>query len=158
ALADNGKQYRAVFSNSSGSTLSGAASLFVRTRVTVPSDVDGDGLADLTVWRPANGTWFSLTSSTVFDYNLNRQIRWGSQAAGDARLMGAIDGDGRADFVVWRPGTAQTGGTFFWLTSSTNFTPAAAGAKQWGNSSLGDTPMLADMDGDGKADLVVVRP
>ena len=55
--------------------------------------------------------------------------------------------------ILWRPTT----GTWYWLTSSTNYAYASAGAKQWGNSSLGDVPMIGDVDGDGRADLLIWR-
>jgi hypothetical protein len=119
----------------------------------VPSDIDGDGLGDLVVWRPGSGTWFSLTSTSGYNYASSRAQQWGNQSAGDVPLLGDIDGDGISDLVVWRTST----GTWYWLTSSSNYNPAAAVAKQWGNASLGDQPMLADMDGDRKMDLVVWR-
>ena len=120
---------------------------------TAPNDLDGDGIADLVVWRPADGTWFSLTSTSGYNYANYRANQWGSQVQGDIPLFGDIDGDALADLIVWRP----TNGTWYWLTSSTGYNPAASGSKQWGNASLGDQPMLADMDGDRRMDLVVWR-
>jgi len=51
---------------------------------------------------------------------------------------------------VWRPSTGQ----WFWLTSTSNYT--AGFTTTWGGN--GDRPMLADFDGDGRADITVWRP
>src|SRR5688572_13992631 len=45
----------------------------------------------------------------------------------------------------------------FWLPSSTNYSYAAAGARQWGDASAGDVPLLKDLDGDGRVDFTVWR-
>jgi CSLREA domain-containing protein len=119
----------------------------------VASDLDGDGLADLTVWRAPAGMWYWLTSSSGYSYASAVGKQWGSQAAGDVPFLGDIDGDGVSDLIVWR----ASAGTWYWLTSTTGYAYASAGSVQWGNQGLGDVPMLADMDGDGKSDLVIWR-
>jgi phosphatidylserine/phosphatidylglycerophosphate/cardiolipin synthase-like enzyme len=109
---------------------------------------DGDLRADLTVWRPGTGMWYSLISST--GYTTQTARNWGTGSLGDVPLLGDVDGDGIADLIVWRPGS----GTWFWLTSSSGYT--SQGTKTWGGA--GDIPLLADIDGDRQSDLIVWRP
>jgi hypothetical protein len=153
ALTDNGKMFRAVFTNSTGTAPTTAGRLYVRSAPRPVTDLDGDRIGDLTVWRPASGTWFTLTSTSGFNYANYVFHQWGNNSLGDKPMMGDLDGDGLADLVVWRP----TDGTWYWLTSSSGYSPVSSRVRQWGNNSLGDQPMLADMDGDGLMDLVLWR-
>ena len=118
------------------------------------ADMDGDARADLVVWRPGTGTWFWLTSSSRYAYGASAAVPWGFGALGDRPLLADMDGDGKADPVIWRAST----GTWYWLQSSSGYNPLAAGSRQWGNADLGDVPLLGDIDGDRKADLIVWRP
>src|SRR5207302_73561 len=117
------------------------------------ADIDGDKIGDYIVWRASTGTWFWLTSTSGYNYASQGQKQWGSQSQGDIPLVGDIDGDGRVDLIIWRPSI----GTFFWLTSTTGYSYANQGQKQWGNQGLGDRPFITDVDGDGRADLTVWR-
>jgi FG-GAP-like repeat/Fibronectin type III domain len=115
--------------------------------IRVPSgDYDGDGKADLTVYRPATGTWFTRHSST--NYGTSAAFQWGLN--GDIPVAGDYDGDAKADFAVLRPAT----GEWFIRLSSTSY--ATSAVFQWGLP--GDVPVPGDFDGDGKTDLAVFRP
>jgi hypothetical protein len=81
-------------------------------------------------------------------------MQWGNTGLGDVPKLFDIDGDSRADLMVWRAST----GTWYWLTSSTGYAYAKAGSKQWGNKSLGDVPLVADVTGSGSPSLIVWRP
>jgi hypothetical protein len=45
--------------------------------VATPGDYDGDGRADVAVFRPSSGTWFVLKSSTG---NTSIIMQWGQQS------------------------------------------------------------------------------
>ncbi|HEY0048873.1 MAG TPA: VCBS repeat-containing protein [Pyrinomonadaceae bacterium] len=106
------------------------------------SDFDGDGTADLAVFRPGAGDWFVLNSGS----NTFTGLHFG--ASGDLPVNGDVDGDSRNDFIVFRPSI----GTWFVLRSS----DGQFAATQFGTS--GDKPVMADYDRDGKSDLAVWRP
>src|SRR4051812_22176942 len=111
--------------------------------VPIPADFDGDARTDLAVWRASTGTWYWVTSTSGFSVGSSRAAQWGNKALGDIPVAGDVDGDGKADLVVWRPAI----GTWYWLTSSSGYAVSRAGMRQWGNKALGDVPMLADFDG-----------
>jgi hypothetical protein len=119
-----------------------AAGGCMSTRSSAPTrfDFDGDGKADLSLFRPSNGVWFILNSGnasfSIFQFG---QI-------GDKPVAADYDGDGRADAAVYR------NGGWFRLKSS-NGTVDGIG---FGLPS--DIAAPADFDGDGKTDVAVFRP
>ena len=68
-------------------------------------------------------------------------------ASGDIPLAGDVDGDGKADLVVFWPTT----GVWYIARSTGGVTVAT-----WGVT--GDTPLLADFNGDGQQDPAIYRP
>ena len=150
-------------------------------------DVDDDGKADLTVFRPTTGTWYSLESTSG---NM-RSYQWGTN--GDKPMVCDYDNDGLIDYTVFRPDTGVwyikrstqvSLPVFNWgintdipmlqerhsTVSPINdrvpvvFRPSTG---TWYINSTGasiqwglpgDLPMLADFTGDGNDDLTVFRP
>lgn len=103
-------------------------------------DYDGDGKADLAIFRPADGNWYILKSST----NTYTADHFGQD--GDIPVSADYDGDGKNDEAVFRGG--------FWYRRSSS--DQSYTAIQFGQAS--DLPVPADFDGDGKAEVAVYRP
>jgi surface antigen len=134
------------------------------------ADMDGDGRPDLVLIRSANGTGTGHVE-VHFDSAASgfrqRVGNWGSTFAtdggdpGDHWQMADMDGDGRPDLVLIRSAGTGTGHV------EVHFDSAASGFRQrvgdWASTFAtdggdpGDHWQMADMDGDGRPDLVLIR-
>lgn len=109
---------------------------------TVDSDMDGDGAADIAVFRQASGQWH-LYKSVTAEYAV---LPFGT--AGDKVVPADYTGDGKADIAIFRPSTGD-----WYVLRSDDY--AFYGLK-FGME--GDIPAPGDYDGDIKVDIALYRP
>jgi len=107
------------------------------------SDFDRDGVSDIATYLASSGTWSVIVSSgtgtqtRVFGY------------AGTTPFAGDFDGDGQLDYGCYDANgipNLVTPGTWY-ITAST------AGFRKFVFGYPGTVPVVADYDGDGRADL-----
>jgi hypothetical protein len=110
------------------------------------ADVDGDGIEDISLFRPSNGAWYSVSSST----NTIGVQNFGNPV--DTPVSGDFDGDGKTDIAVYHPdGPSGLGLWYINRSFDGGFT-----IQQFGLA--GDIPLRGDFDGDGRNDIAVFRP
>ena len=111
----------------------------------VPADYDGDGSADIAVFRPNGGSGNSEWWIQRSTFGL---LAMAFGASTDKAIPGDYTGDGKADIAIWRPSNGQ------WLvvrSENSSFYGFPFGI-------AGDLPVSGDFDGDGKFDATVFRP
>jgi subtilisin-like proprotein convertase family protein len=123
-------------------------------------DFDGDGRADIAVFRPSSdlvlgaSQWFILPSGPndlSYSQKLGGYPVLFGEAGVDQPVPGDYDGDGRSDIATYRPSTSE----WFFLRSSLPHEQAGFSVTF---GTPGDIPAPADYDGDGITDLVSFRP
>ena len=106
-------------------------------------DLDGDGVSELGIYSTSSGKWGAIdTSGAVV---LDRSVGRGNELP----VAGDVNHNGADDFGTWRRVNGQ------WTIKAANNQVLVRGL------TLGDAdavPMLADLDGDGAAELVVFSP
>lgn len=102
------------------------------------SDFDGDGKADIAVFRPSDRVWYMNRSTQGF-----AAAQFGLST--DRITPADFDGDGKTDISAYRDGT-------WWRINSSD---GALGVTQFGQA--GDIPVPADYSGDGRAEIAVYR-
>ncbi|GAA1562454.1 hypothetical protein GCM10009804_18960 [Kribbella hippodromi] len=129
----------------------------------VQGDLDGDGRTDMAVFREGAGRqlWLYPFPSDGNEY-VAPAAAWTSGPNGwplnTARPIAAdVDGDGKDDIVVQKAGTGDNWQALVFLAANGFKTPVNWVQATAGNTWSQSTPLLADIDGDGKADLLSMR-
>ena len=118
----------------------------------VPGDFNGDGRADLAVFRKQTGDWQiaflgpeeNLAKAGLNTSGYGAMLNFG--LPGDVPLAGDTDGDGADELIVWREANPAQ-----WFIYSIN----SEKKHQLSLGEVGDVPFVADFDCDSRADLSV---
>ena len=115
------------------------------------ADFNGDGRADLAAVAQPGTVWIAPSTGT----GLGSASQWASSfsAAGEVVHTGDVNGDGRADLVSFTRGEAAD----VWVSLSGGTSLTGPFLMQDDFCRGTETPAVADMNGDGRDDLVSFR-
>jgi hypothetical protein len=120
------------------------------------ADVDGDGRADLLSYHPKLGRWWLSTGRADGTFDPPRLAATYATTDGwQTHLAADVDGDGRADLLSYHPKRGR-----WWLNRGRpdgTFDPPKL-ATTYATTDGWQTHLAADMDGDGRADLLSYHP
>ena len=115
----------------------------------IPADYDGDGRADFALYFPPgsySGQTQGIHYAVLAAGGVRSEYNFGN--TGDAPIPADYDGDGRADFAIYR---ASAGLHFVLLSDGSTRRADGFGAPN-------AVPIPADYDGDGRADIAMYFP
>lgn len=123
-----------------------------------PADFDGDGVADLALWRNTDATWYVIPSGNATPscfslFGVGAALQFG--LPGDKPFIGDFDGDGIADPSVFRPNNL----TLYikpssWCPTASLVTVSLAGT----GIAATDIPDAGEVTNDAYEDLLMYRP
>jgi hypothetical protein len=124
--------------------------------IAIPADYDGDGKADLAVYRRITGHFFVRSSLTglpmevsVFDVQHNIGIPWGAPQFGDLPVPGKYTQSNKTELAVYRSFSGD-----FLIRRAVGLTTLQ---QPFGNPGLGDIPTPADFTTAGRTNIAIFR-
>jgi hypothetical protein len=116
-------------------------------------DINGDGKSDIVVVDTERVIWFENPT-----WQMHTLIEGQTKTDNVSIAPYDIDGDGKVDFALgadWRPADTRTSGTIQWLSRG------LSASDKWTVHPIGTEPTIhrirfADLDGDGREELIVV--
>jgi hypothetical protein len=122
----------------------------------VAADMTGNGRTDLVSYHPGEGRWYVTEGQAGGTFKAPRVLTvYNTKTGWSAHLLGDVTGNGRVDLVSYHPQRGR-----WWVTESLGggkfATPALL--TTYGTTSGWAAHLLADIDGDGKPDLVSYHP
>ncbi|MDX8048586.1 DUF2961 domain-containing protein [Lentzea sp. BCCO 10_0798] len=144
--------YRVVAVDAAGNASGPSAVVSATVKQALPSDVDGDGRADVTTFTRGDTADVFVARSDGSRF-VGTSAKWHDNFAvgGEIPLTGDFDGDGRADVATFTRGRSAK--VFVSLSDGSRF---VQDAWRWhGFFAAGDEiPLVGDFNGDGRDDIV----